>query len=314
MNSDVGVWLWTSTASDAGAAVQSLRWAEEAFARVEAELSRFRPASGLSRLNAAAGEGPQLVSPLLWTLLSLALEAAEASGGVFDPTLLRTMERLGYDRSFEALVPEPESEPLSPRSGTDAWRRVRLDANVRSVSLPADHGVDLGGIAKGWTVDHVARALAAFGPVLVDAGGDLCVTGTIAGEPWPIAVQDAFAPERDRGVVQVTSGALATSSVGGRRWERGGRTYHHLVDPRTGLPASGDLHTVTVAAPCAMTADVAAKVALVLGRAAGAAYLHSHGLQGLLTSADGRETVVGDLFLLLDKADHHDDCHRDGIH
>ena len=107
-------------------------------------------------------------------------------------------------------------------------------------------------------------------------------------------VQDPFEPERDRAIVHLSEGALATSSIGGRRWQRGGRTLHHIIDPRTGTAADSDLHSVTVRAASAVMADVAAKVVLVLGSASGATYLLKRGLSGLLTSVHGREMVVGD--------------------
>ena len=175
-----------------------------------------------------------------------------------------------------------------------SWRRVRLDSAAHSVSLPADLALDFGGIAKGWTVDSVALALAPLGPVLVDAGGDLRVIGTVGGEAWPIAVQDAFEPERNRTVVRLAE-ALATSSIGGRQWHRGGRMLHHVIDPRTGTAAESDLHSVTVRAPSAAMADVAAKVVLVLGGGSGTVYLLERGLSGLLTTVDGREMAVGNL-------------------
>jgi thiamine biosynthesis lipoprotein len=293
MNTDVGVWLYSSTALEADAAARALRWTEDFFSRVEREVSRFRPASGLSQLN-TAGEGPQAVSPLLWRLLVAAVAAAEESGGIFDPTLLRTLECLGYDRSFEAIERIGSGDALGRRPHLGSWRRLRLDPIGHAVCRPADLGVDLGGIGKGWTVDQVVSTLAAVGPVLVDAGGDLRVAGAIDGEPWPIGFQDPFAPERDRGVVALTEGALATSSVGGRCWQRGGRQRHHVIDPRTGMPAESDLHTVTVRAPDATTADVAAKVVLVLGSASGPLYLRARGLSGLLTRTDGSEVFVDD--------------------
>ena len=295
MNTDVGVWLWSNRSSESDAAKQSLRWAEDLFRSVEAELSRFRRDSGLSQLNSAAGRGPQKVSPLLWTVLSLALEAASDSAGIFDPTLLRTMERIGYDRSFEKVTTIAAADALADRPMAGAWRCLRLDPISRCVLLPANLGVDLGGIAKGWTVDQVALTLARSGPVLVDAGGDMRAVGTIDGEAWPVAIQDPFAPERDQGVLRLAEGALATSSVGGRRWKRGRCTLHHLIDPRTGMPSDSDLHTVTVLASQAITADVAAKVVLVLGSSAGAEYMRGRGLSGLLTRTDGNEIVVGDL-------------------
>ena len=294
MNTDVGVWVWSTAAVRAPIIGRSLEWAEAVFARVEDELSRFRTNSALSRLNQAAGGGPQAVSPLLWTVLLSALQAAEDSGGIYDPTLLRTLERIGYDRSFETIHDRDGAAVITGRLTLGSWRRVRLDSAAQSVSLPSDLALDFGGIAKGWTVDRVARALAPLGPVLVDAGGDLRVIGAAGGEAWPIAVQDAFDPERDRAVVRLGEGALATSSIGGRQWHRGGRLLHHVIDPRTGTAAASDLHSVTVRAPSAAMADVAAKVVLVLGSASGSAYLLARGLSGLLTTVQGRAIPVRD--------------------
>jgi thiamine biosynthesis lipoprotein len=295
MNTGVGVWVWSTDPERMPMIRAGMRWAEDLFAGVEAELSRFRSSSALSRLNRAAGRGPQVVSPVLWTVLRAAFDAAHESGGIYDPTVLHSLERAGYDRSFEAIEPVGREEVNPPPTPPfRSWRRVRMDGAALSVDVPQDLTLDLGGIAKGWTVDHVALALVPLGPVLVDAGGDLRVVGTVDGEAWPIGVQDPFTPGCDRALVRLRCGALATSSVGGRRWKRGDRTLHHLIDPRTGTSADSDLHTVTVHAPDAMTADVAAKVGLVLGSTAGTAYLLTRGLSALFTATDGREIVVGD--------------------
>jgi thiamine biosynthesis lipoprotein len=204
------------------------------------------------------------------------------------------MEQLGYDRSFDTMDRIGAAPVTLPSPRLNSWRRVQLDRRTRSVSLPADLALDLGGIAKGWTVDRVALDLAPLGPVLVDAGGDLRVVGTVPGEGWPVGVQDAFAPECDRAVVRLRGGALATSSVGGRHWRRGEQSLHHVIDPRTGTSAVSGLHAVTAHAPTAAAADVAAKVALVLGPEAGAAHLRARGLSATFTSADGVHSVVGD--------------------
>jgi thiamine biosynthesis lipoprotein len=295
MNTGVGVWVWSTDPERTPMIRAGMRWAEDLFAGVEAELSRFRSTSALSRLNRAAGHGPQVISPMLWTVLVAALDAAHESRGIYDPTVLHSMERAGYDRSFDAIEPiGPEARNAPPAPTFESWRRIRLDDVTRSVDLPGDLAVDLGGIAKGWTVDHVALVLAPLGPVLVDAGGDLRVVGTVDGERWPIGVQNPFTPEDDRALVRLRCGALATSSIGGRRWQRGDRMLHHVIDPRTGTSADTDLYAVTVHAPDAMTADVAAKVVLVLGSGSGTAYLLRRGLSALLTATDGREMVVGD--------------------
>jgi thiamine biosynthesis lipoprotein len=208
MNTDVGVWRWSTTPERVAILGRSLKWAEVFFARVEDELSRFRSTSALSRLNGAAGCGPQVVSPLFWTVLMSAMKAADDSGAIYDPTLLRTLERIGYDRTFDEME-RCGRNTLADVPSFGSWRRVGLDSGASSVSLPADLALDFGGIAKGWTVDRVALVLAPLGPVLVDAGGDLRAIGMVDGEAWPIAVQDPFEPERDRAVVRLAEGALA---------------------------------------------------------------------------------------------------------
>jgi thiamine biosynthesis lipoprotein len=291
MNTDVGIWLWHT----APRAETWLQDAAQRFAAIEAELSRFRPDSGLSRLNAAAGAGPQPVSPLLWTVVSAALDAARRSQGLFDPTLLRPLQRAGYDRSFEQLTPNLSGAAAAVGAPDWGYQRIDINQGAMTVSLPEGLGLDLGGIGKGWAVDHVAQALAVHGPVLVDAGGDMRVVGVVQGEPWPIAVQDPFNEQHDLLTLALTSGAVATSSIGGRRWTRNGQAMHHLLDPRIGQPSASDLHTVTVLAPTATVAEVAAKVALILGSQRGRAYLASRGLRGLLSLRDGQQQTVGRL-------------------
>lgn len=290
MNTRVAIWLWSASSH----AADLLGHAARRFAEVEAELSRFRPDSGLSRLNATAGQGAQPVSPLLWTVLSHALQAARTSHGLFDPTVLRPLRAAGYNCSYELLV---DGNGTGDTAGRPAWgwRLIGLSAPERFVELPTGIGIDLGGIAKGWTVDRVADELAQHGPVLVDAGGDIRAIGAPDREGWPIALQDPFDETRDRAVIGLRDGAVATSSIGRRRWQRDGQLRHHIIDPRTGQSSDSDLHTVTVVANTAEEADVAAKVALLLGARHGVDYLVQRRLAGLLIDRHGQEHRAGPL-------------------
>ena len=290
MNTEVAVWLW----SDIGHAAVWLHEVEAFFGEVEAELSRFRPGSALSRLNAAAGQGPQQVSEMLETVLALALEAAEESAGVFDPTVLNALRRAGYDRSFELLA-DDAVRPMRPVDGGSSinWRAVELNSILGTVTLPAGVGLDLGGIAKGWAVDRAAEMLGAWGAAMVDAGGDIRVSEAAGGEPWPIGIQHPFDPTRDLGVITLDGGAIVTSTVGRRQWQRNQQPMHHLIDPRTGKPSQSDLHTVTVLAPTAADAEVAAKVALILGSDCGRAHLMTRGLFGVFVDRPGNVETVG---------------------
>ena len=215
MNTDVAAWLW----AEPGPADIWLPEVEAFFAEVEAELSRFRPDSGLSRLNAAAGHGEQKVSAMLAQVLQMALDAKEYTGGIFDPTVLSALQAAGYDRSFELLREHPgRTVPERGRSNEDSPQAIEFDRVRRSVSLPEGAQIDLGGIAKGWTVDRAAELLGAWGAALVDAGGDIRATEAPGGEPWPVAVENPFKPDEDLAVARLTDGAIATSSVLRRKW------------------------------------------------------------------------------------------------
>ena len=274
-----------------GAVTEASERVAALFAAWEASLSRFRPESELSQLN-ASGSGE--VSELLLSVLEAAIAAARRTHGVFDPTLLPHLVAAGYDRDFKMLDagrPAPAAAPSAPATG--AWRGIEIDRERRRVRLPAGAGLDLGGIAKGMAVDAASAELDRVGLPYhaVDAGGDLVVKGTPAGlECWPVGVEVG---EGEEIVVGLHVGALATSSVLGRRWQIGGEERHHLIDPRTGVPARTSVTSVTAAAPTCETAEVAAKAALILGAEFGAPILASLASAGLLVLDSGRRLRVG---------------------
>ena len=255
------------------------------FADWERELSRFRPTSGLSRLNATAG-GPAPAGPLLRRVVRRALAAAAATGGVFDPLLGRQLEDVGYDVTFDRIAASPASGARPTPGG--AWRRLVVDDAAGVITLPAGASLDLGGIAKGMAVDASVSLLRSLGvgSALVSAGGDIGVIPRSEG--WPVEVQTHAGPV----VVSLLHGAIATSTTRRRRWFQDGVERHHLLDPATGLPARSEVHSATVTAATCEAAEVAAKVTLVLGRERGRRFLAERGLTGVLVE-DGCSTPVG---------------------
>jgi thiamine biosynthesis lipoprotein len=220
--------------------------AEEEFERLEQMMSRFRDDSELSQLNR---DGVlEDASRDLVRVVELALDARDATGGRFDPTVHDAVVAAGYDCTFDAIVsdaPEASAAP-TPRCGGS----VRIDG-TRIVLDPGSH-LDLGGIGKGYAVDRVAELLAVLGPCLVNAGGDLAVRGG----SWPVGVTDDL-------TLELTHGGIATSGRDRRRWLRGGKERHHLIDPSTGRPAEATPLRVTVVAGSAAAAEVAAKAAFL---------------------------------------------------
>jgi thiamine biosynthesis lipoprotein len=268
---------------------QGTQVVQELFALWEQTLSRFLPESELSRLNTMSGV-PVVVSELLYSVLKTALDAAQITQGVYDPTLLRQMVRIGYDRTFDELSSNQPatSITISPGGG---WREIQLDEKNRRVTLPPGVGLDFGGIAKGMAVDAALNSLQQVGIdiALVNAGGDLAVRGVPPEtEQWPLAVPG----KQQSWNIPLLLGAMATSGVARRRWQQGGQQRHHLLDPRTGTSAQSGLWSVTVVAACCEQAEVGAKVAFILGRKRGADFLRTHSLAGLLVCEDGTWEAV----------------------
>lgn len=300
MNTEVSAWLWSANEA---AARTALREAERIFRDAHARFTRFETASELSALNASSGR-PFAASPNLFEVVEQALRFSRLTGGLFNPAIIGALEAAGYDRSFEAL-PRPlaasvgaqvastvqlRTNGLGRTSGlVDDHPLVALDAERCRITLAAGARLDLGGIAKGWTVQRAAEHLSGYGPCLVDAGGDMLTIGAPPGESgWSIGVADPFEPQRDVTQLRVHDAAIATSGTNRRRWLRGGALQHHLIDPRTGLPSDSDVISVTIIAPTAVEAEVHAKATLLLGASEGLAYVEARpSLSALCVTRDG---------------------------
>jgi FAD:protein FMN transferase len=231
--------------------------------------SRFHDSSELNSVNANP-RGAALVSEEFASMLSLALDAARATGGLVTPAVGGALIAAGYDRDFPRL-------PLDGVAVEPARVPSFQSLTLRGVALFRTEPVilDLNGVVKGQTVDD---ALELLGHGWVSAGGDIATTvPLVVGLPGG----DTITLER---------GGLATSSVTERAWRRGGVRQHHLIDPQNGLPSGSPWSEVTVAAQSCYVADVAAKAALLLGPA-GPSWLDRRRLAGRFVDHGGRVTV-----------------------
>ena len=214
------------------------RWVHALAARI----TRFDESSELSRLNSSSGRWVE-VSDELEQLLRASLHAYEVSGGLVNVAVLPSMLAIGYTRSLAHGWgwPTPESAlPLPDLSAVLEVRRRRARTETP---------IDLGGIAKGWMADRLCAILGDH--VLVNLGGDL-----FAREEWPVEVGGQTYLLRNLGA--------ATSSTRKRR----SGALHHLIDPRTGLPAHTEIEEVSVVANTALAAEILAKTMLIGGRRA----------------------------------------------
>jgi FAD:protein FMN transferase len=264
---------WRRSAERAWAAVQA------EFEAAEAEMSRFRPSSDLTRLNEAAGNGrPVRVPRRLERALVAADRAHRVTGGRFDPRVLRDLERLGYPGA------PLEAGPAQPVG------LGRVVARVGPGELTVDAPIDLGGIGKGLALRWAAAIVEGHGVggYLLEAGGDLVAHSPGPdGGPWLVGVEDpAGGPDPLAGIA-VEHGAVATSSVRLRSWVADGRRVHHLVDPRTGEPADGGLRAVTVHGPDPAWAEVWSKTLFIEGRERITSLARARGLAAWWVADDG---------------------------
>jgi thiamine biosynthesis lipoprotein ApbE len=250
--------------------------------------SRFRSDSDLSHLNAARGV-PVMVTPRLAEAIRVALRAARLTDGDVDPTVGASMEAIGYDVDFSAVARERGGSALRHRPA-GGWTGVVITDSPALVTLPEGTLLDLGATAKALGADRAAAAAhAATGAgVLVSLGGDMAVAGDPPALGWPVHVTDdhAASPEAPGQSITLHSGGLATSSSTVRQWRRGGLAVHHIVDPRTGVPAQSPYRTVSVAAATCVDANTASTAAMVRGALA-ADWLESTGLPARLVTHDG---------------------------
>lgn len=257
--------------------------------RVELAISRFRPDSELSRVNAAAGR-THTITPTFARLVDVALAEKDFSGGLVDPTLGSDLLRVGYDRDIAELARLAGSISMPE---TDPARRARSQVTLVGDQLTVTEGValDLGATGKAHTADWAAREIAhRFGcDVLVEIGGDLALGGNP--RDWQIAVSERAGIQAQQ--ITLRFGGLATSTTTIRAWRRGEKRMHHLIDPRTGEPAEGPWRTASVAAATATRANTLTTAAIVSGADA-VQLLRANGAAARLVAQDGTTFRVGD--------------------
>lgn len=284
MNTEVAV-----TAS--GDAQAIARRVAATFGDSERRFSRFREDSELSALNRA--DGPLVASPQLFDMLWRARLYVELTDGLFDPTVGGLLFALGYDRSFAPGALDRSQASRPPRAAR--FVDVVLDRETRTVRRPQHVQIDLGGMAKGHTVDRAAAHLGESGSI--DAGGDAVTRGSAPdGGEWLVDIEDPENPCDTIATLAVANAAVATSAPNRRRWRVGADFAHHLIDPRTRRPSTSDLLQATVLASSAEVADVLAKTAFLLGARDGYRFLERQpGVGGVLVKANGAPLFVGHL-------------------
>jgi thiamine biosynthesis lipoprotein len=259
--------------------------------RLEGLLSEWQPDSQIGQVNNHAGEWVS-VGPEAAAVIERGLWAGQLSGGSFDITFqaLSKVWKFGSAQEDKPKLPSPaEVERLRRRVD---YRRVELDQPGGRVRIGKDQQLGLGGIAKGYIVDQAVKVLREHGVMgfLAQAGGDLFGSGRKPdGAPWVSGVQDPRGAQGEFfAVLELTDHAFSTAGDYARAYVVGGKRYHHIIDPKTGYPATA-CRSVTIWAPDATTADGVDDAVFILGPERGLKLVESlAGVGAVIVDAQNR--------------------------
>ena len=236
--------------------------------RLDGLLSNYRPETEWSQVNRTAANGPVHISAELFQLLAACLDYSRESEGAFDITVGPLMKIWGFYKSSGRLAPPAEVRSALAKIG---YRHVHLDAAAQTVRFDT-RGVELdpGGIGKGYAVDRMADILRQRGfdrALVAGSGSSIYGLGAPPDEPrgWPVSIRDPRNPGRTVAQVFLKNMSLSTSGSTEKFFVVDGRTYSHLMDPRTGYPAQGTL-SVSLVTPRTIDSEAWAKPYFVNGR------------------------------------------------
>jgi thiamine biosynthesis lipoprotein len=286
MGTQITVELWADDETKADPAIDGVL---EEMRHIDDSMSTYKPTSEVSLVNAKAADGPMRISKELFDLLATAKEYSVVTEGAFDITYAS----VGYMYDFRKHI-HPDEAQIDKALPAVNYRHVVLNPKNQTVQF-SQKGVriDLGGIAKGYSVDRGIEVLKArgFTRACVSAGGDSRIIGDRFGKPWMVGIRD---PRKGEGEVitriPLTDAAISTSGDYERFFEQDGVRYHHIIDPRTGHSASKVL-SATIIGPYATRTDGLSKTAFVLGpEKAMDIYNHIDDIDAIIVKLDG--TVI----------------------
>jgi thiamine biosynthesis lipoprotein len=278
---------YTTVALDEAAVRKAFDAGVAEIRRVEGLMTTWRPDSELSRVNAAAGKAPVQVSQETFDVVKEAVHASEISEGTFDITF-HTLH--GLWKFDEDLDPHPPKDAdVKARLPFVGYKKIELDDAKKTIRLATPKTqIGLGGIAKGYAVDKAVKVLEGIGltSFFVQAGGDLFARGKKPdGSPWTAGIRDPRGPENKYFArLAISDHAFSTAGDYERSYVVSGKRYHHILDPRTGQPATAS-RSVTIWAPNALLADEIDDAVFILGP--------EKGLK-LVESLDGVGAVIVD--------------------
>ena len=266
MGTVITVFFWTDDEAKAAKAAEDVF---KEMKRIDALMTTWTPDSEVSKINAAAGGKPVAVSQETFDVIARAQDVARRTKGLFDITVGAFKGLWKFDQDMDGTLPDPAE--VKKRLALIGYQHLVLDKAKKTVFLKKKGmSITLGGIAKGYAVDKCVKLLhdQGFTNFMVQAGGDMYVAGKKGEAPWVVGIRDPRGKTKDAmfATAPVEDKSFSTSGDYERGFVKDGKRYHHILDPRTGQPATAS-RSVTIRAKDAFTADAWSKVLFILGPA-----------------------------------------------
>jgi len=278
MGTTVSIATFTTPAMSEEVIRPKLQKALDEIRRLQALMTTWSEDSEISKINAAAGKQAVKVGPESLEVIQKSLWIGKASDGVFDITFEAMKGLWKFDEGAEDKIPSKEA--IDKARALIDYRHIVVDEKAHTVQLDKPGmRMNLGGIAKGYAIDAASRVLKAEGiqGFFAQAGGDLYVAGDKPdGSKFKVGIRDPRGANAWDyfALLEVEDHAFSTAGDYERTFVKDGKRYHHIIDPRTGYPATAS-RSVTVWARDAFTADAIDDAIFILGPEKGLALVES---------------------------------------
>lgn len=236
--------------------------------QIDSEFNLFREDSELYRMNQKAAYEDVPVSDDVFHVLSTALFISDLSGGAFDVSVGPLVKLWNVNSDSPHVATQAELDAVLPLVG---YNNIVLDFQKKSVRFKkAGMSVDLGGIAKGFAADEIAKICKKHkvSRAVIDLGGNVYVYGEKEDHLfWNVGVKNPEFPDSPPLVkMSLPQNSVVTSGIYERYFEEGGKRYHHILSPKTGIPLENELYSVTIISDNSMLADALSTTFFILGK------------------------------------------------
>lgn len=249
---------------------------KEAFSMLERYDKLFSATNKNSELYKLNTSGELVVDSELASVIEKSLEYSGISGGSFDITVLPLKELWGFSKSPKV----PTKAQIKTALQKVDYKAIEIDGN--RVNLNGMQ-IDLGGIAKGYIADKLAELYIKNDiDGIINLGGNIMLP-TLQKKPYKIGITDPNNTDEIIATVNVNSGAVVTSGTYERNFTENGKTYHHILDTKSGYPVKSGIASATVLSPSATSADALSTILICFGE--------NEGLK-LINSLDNTEAIL----------------------